>query len=140
MADFVRSEIRQLDSYLPVVPTSARSIVSVPSLSLGLNESPFGPLPGVVDGIFGAAATPNRYPDMTSDSLRIALARHYGLDLSTVVCGPGSVYLLELPITGRGHTSGQSPALGARRIEREDPTDFEVFHGPGASTTSQIVE
>ncbi|MFD0207147.1 MULTISPECIES: histidinol-phosphate transaminase [Saccharothrix] len=57
------------------------------------NEMPFGPLPGVVEAIAGAAAEAHRYPDLASVELREALARRCGVTADRVVTGCGSAAL-----------------------------------------------
>lgn len=62
---------------------------------LSANESPHGPLPGIVEAIAGAASTVNRYPDPVCGELTRAIARTHGITEDRVVVGAGSVALLQ---------------------------------------------
>ena len=66
------------------------------AIKLASNESPFGPLPGVVDAVAAALSDVNRYPDHTAEELRDRFADHVGVEPATASpAGPGSVGLLE---------------------------------------------
>jgi histidinol-phosphate aminotransferase len=65
------------------------------AIKLASNESPFGPLPGVVDAVAAAMSDVNRYPDHTAEELRERFADDVGVPRDRVACGPGSVGLLE---------------------------------------------
>ncbi len=65
------------------------------AIKLASNESPFGPLPGVVEAVTNALKDVNRYPDHTAEELRERFAAHVGVGSERVACGPGSVSLLE---------------------------------------------
>ena len=58
---------------------------------LSSNESPFAPLPSVVDVIAEAARSVNRYPDNGAERLTQAIAARYGVPVSHVAVGCGSV-------------------------------------------------
>lgn len=58
---------------------------------LSSNESPHPPLPSVVEAVAARLATLHRYPDMSAAPLRERLASRYGVDLSEVTVGAGSV-------------------------------------------------
>jgi histidinol-phosphate aminotransferase len=62
---------------------------------LSANESPFGPLPGVVAAIAAAGSDAHRYPDPGCTELTRALARRHGVTPSRVLVGAGSVALLQ---------------------------------------------
>jgi histidinol-phosphate aminotransferase len=61
---------------------------------LASNESPFGPVPEVVEAVRGAAGAVNRYPDPGARSLRAALADRYGFPASGIAVGNGSCEIL----------------------------------------------
>lgn len=63
---------------------------------LSSNESPLGPSPEAVAAFQAAAKALHRYPDGAAKDLRTALARHYGLDETRILCGNGSDELLTL--------------------------------------------
>ena len=58
---------------------------------LSSNESPYGPLPSVVEVIAEAARSVNRYPDNGAAALTEAIAGRYGVPRSDVAVGCGSV-------------------------------------------------
>jgi histidinol-phosphate aminotransferase len=61
---------------------------------LASNESPFPPLPSVVEAITRHAIDVNRYPEPTSASLRNRIAVEHDLEPGWVATGAGSVGLL----------------------------------------------
>ena len=63
-------------------------------VKLASNESPFPPLPQVVDVINEGLAGLNRYPDGAARALRAALADRHGVDPSQVAVGNGSCELI----------------------------------------------
>lgn len=65
-----------------------------PSYKLASNENPYPPLPGVLETATAAAARMNRYPDMGVSALHGALAERFGVDVSRVASGTGSVAVL----------------------------------------------
>ncbi|MGI6878874.1 histidinol-phosphate transaminase [Microbacterium sp. gxy059] len=88
----------------PVLPRIRPEIAALPpykqgraarpdGFKLSSNESPFDPLPGVLDAVRGADAL-NRYPDATAARLRAALGERWGVDADDVIVGAGSVSLL----------------------------------------------
>jgi histidinol-phosphate aminotransferase len=63
------------------------------AIKLASNETPYPPLPHVVERITAAAAEINRYPDNSSTQLTSVLAAKYGVDVGQVRVGCGSVSL-----------------------------------------------
>ncbi|HZC70278.1 MAG TPA: histidinol-phosphate transaminase [Jatrophihabitans sp.] len=63
------------------------------AIKLASNETPYPPLPHVVERITAAAGEINRYPDSHSVELTAALAAKYGVDVAQVRVGCGSVSL-----------------------------------------------
>ncbi|MGH3389972.1 MAG: aminotransferase class I/II-fold pyridoxal phosphate-dependent enzyme, partial [Actinomadura sp.] len=61
------------------------------SYKLSSNESPYGPLPSVVEAITEAARRINRYPDNGSAELTDRLAARFGVPTDRVALGCGSV-------------------------------------------------
>jgi len=61
------------------------------SFKLSSNESPYPPLPSVLEAISEAALQVNRYPDNTCAELISAISRHYGVPEEHVAVGCGSV-------------------------------------------------
>lgn len=61
------------------------------SYKLSSNESPFGPLPSVVEAIARAATEVHRYPDPGAVRLTETLAERFGVPYDHVALGAGSV-------------------------------------------------
>ncbi|MGW6283158.1 histidinol-phosphate transaminase [Kribbella sp. NPDC055071] len=65
-----------------------------PSYKLSSNENPYPPLPGVLAAATEAAAQMNRYPDMGAVDLLDALSDRFGVPVSDLAVGTGSVALI----------------------------------------------
>ncbi|RZU20336.1 histidinol-phosphate aminotransferase [Kribbella rubisoli] len=65
-----------------------------PTYKLSSNENPYPPLPGVLAAATEAAAQMNRYPDMGCVELLEALSARFGVPVSDLAVGTGSVALL----------------------------------------------
>lgn len=63
---------------------------------LGSNENPLGPSPRARAAIQSALAEIFRYPDPLGMALKVALARHHGVDCAQITLGNGSHELLML--------------------------------------------
>ncbi len=63
----------------------------VPTWSLASNEVPFGPLPGVTEALIERMHEVNRYPDIASNELTLALAERLGVGPDELSLGTGSV-------------------------------------------------
>jgi len=61
---------------------------------LASNESPYGPLPEVVEAAAAAVRQANRYPDPTNRRLREKLAARYDVPASRIAIGNGSCDIL----------------------------------------------
>ena len=79
---------------MPVYPAANGYAQRGPLVRLASNESPYPPLPEVVEAITHALPTLNRYPDPTNSSLRRALADRYGVKPSRIAIGNGSCDIL----------------------------------------------
>ncbi len=88
MRRLTRPDLDRLPKYVP-----GRTVPG--SIKLASNEVPFGPLPGVVEAIAGAAGQTHRYPDLAAVALRDMLAERYGVDPDRVATGCGSVAMAE---------------------------------------------
>ncbi|NEE45961.1 aminotransferase class I/II-fold pyridoxal phosphate-dependent enzyme, partial [Streptomyces sp. SID8455] len=55
------------------------------------NENPYPPLPGVLESAISAAGSFNRYPDMACTGLMNELSDRFGVPLSHLATGTGSV-------------------------------------------------
>jgi histidinol-phosphate aminotransferase len=79
---------------IPVYPAAAGYGTTGPVAKLASNESPFGPLPSVVDAAARALTGVNRYPDPTNRLLREALSGRHGVPAARVAIGNGSCDVL----------------------------------------------
>jgi histidinol-phosphate aminotransferase len=74
---------------------------------LSSNESPFAPLPSVVDVIAEAARTVNRYPDNGAQALTQAIADKFGVPATHVAVGCGSVGVAQQLLEAVGEPGAQ---------------------------------
>ncbi len=86
MSVHLRPVLSSLPAYVP-----GRNVPG--AIKLASNETPYPPLPHVIERIAEAAQSANRYPDSHSSALVAALADHHGVDAAQVVVGCGSVSL-----------------------------------------------
>jgi histidinol-phosphate aminotransferase len=76
---------------IPVYKPGRRSAEGVRAFKLSSNESPYPPLPSVLDAISRAAHQTNRYPDNASTEVVEALAAKLDVPANHIVVGCGSV-------------------------------------------------
>lgn len=82
----LRPTLATLPAYIP-----GRSVPG--AIKLASNETPYPPLPHVLERITAAAGAINRYPDNFATELTAVLAAKYGVDVEQVRVGCGSVSL-----------------------------------------------
>ncbi|WP_187368139.1 histidinol-phosphate transaminase [Nonomuraea terrae] len=89
-----------LDTVAPYKPgKSVAAPAGGRSYKLSSNESPYEPLPSVVEVIAKAAREVNRYPDPTSMRLMEAIAERHDVPTGHVTLGPGSVTIVQQLLT-----------------------------------------
>src|SRR5215217_2458884 len=79
---------------IPVYPTAAGYALEGPVAMLASNESPYPPLPAVVEAAAAAVAGVNRYPDPSNAALRKALSDRNGVPANRIAIGNGSCDIL----------------------------------------------
>ncbi|MFJ3328102.1 histidinol-phosphate transaminase [Streptomyces griseus] len=84
----LRAELDGVPAYVPGKPAAAGGPVAY---KLSSNENPYPPLPGVLESALAAAGSFNRYPDMACTGLMNELADRFGVPLSHIATGTGSV-------------------------------------------------
>lgn len=84
-----------LDQFAPYMPGKPPAGTAGRNFKLSSNESPFGPLPSVVEVIAAAAGDINRYPDNGAFELTEAIAARYKVPASHVAVGCGSVGVVQ---------------------------------------------
>lgn len=84
----LRAELDGIPTYKPGKPAAAGGPVA---FKLSSNENPYPPLPGVMESAVAAAGSFNRYPDMACTGLMNELADRFGVPLSHLATGTGSV-------------------------------------------------
>ncbi|MFB7227553.1 histidinol-phosphate transaminase [Streptomyces fimicarius] len=84
----LRAELDGVPAYVPGKPAAAGGPVAY---KLSSNENPYPPLPGVLESALAAAGNFNRYPDMACTGLMNELADRFGVPLSHIATGTGSV-------------------------------------------------
>ncbi|WP_232667653.1 aminotransferase class I/II-fold pyridoxal phosphate-dependent enzyme [Pseudonocardia sp. TRM90224] len=85
----------------------------VSTADLSMNESPYCPVPAVLDAVRSAAARMQRYPDFRAADVGTALAKHLDVPEGELVLGPGSAGLTQLVIQALdpGRSEVVHPAL-----------------------------
>jgi len=79
---------------LPDYPVAGGYALPEDIALLASNESPWPPIPEVVEAAAKAAAGANRYPDPSNAGLRQALSDRYGVPFNRIAVGNGSVDVL----------------------------------------------
>src|SRR6476659_4766851 len=75
---------------IPVYPAAGAYALPEDVALLASNESPYPPIPAVVDAVSAVLGGLNRYPDPTNAKLRGALSDRYGVPASRIAIGNGS--------------------------------------------------
>ncbi|MFJ6085504.1 histidinol-phosphate transaminase [Streptomyces sp. NPDC092369] len=84
----LRAELAGIPTYKPGKPAAVGGPVAY---KLSSNENPYPPLPGVLESVTAAASSFNRYPDMACTGLMNELSDRFGVPLSDLATGTGSV-------------------------------------------------
>ncbi|MCX4824308.1 histidinol-phosphate transaminase [Streptomyces sp. NBC_01142] len=84
----LRAELDGIPTYKPGKPAAAGGPVAY---KLSSNENPYPPLPGVMETAIAAAQGFNRYPDMACTGLMNELADRFGVPVTHLATGTGSV-------------------------------------------------
>ncbi|GAA2486714.1 histidinol-phosphate transaminase [Streptomyces gobitricini] len=84
----LRAVLGGIPTYKPGKPAAAEGPVAY---KLSSNENPYPPLPGVMESALAAASAFNRYPDMACTGLMDELAERFGVPVSHLATGTGSV-------------------------------------------------
>ncbi len=79
---------------IPSYPAAGGYAQRAPKVKLASNESPWSPLPAVLEAIHTALPTLNRYPDPTNSLLRERLSERYGVPSERIAIGNGSCDIL----------------------------------------------
>jgi histidinol-phosphate aminotransferase len=79
---------------IPVYPAAESYGSEGPVAKLASNESPYPPLPSVVEAVARALAGAHRYPDPTNAALRRRLADRHGVPANRIAIGNGSCDIL----------------------------------------------
>src|SRR3954469_11973734 len=79
---------------IPVYPAADGYALEGPVAMLASNESPYPPIPAVVEAAAKALAGVNRYPDPTNAALRRKLSDLHGVPANRIAIGNGSCDIL----------------------------------------------
>src|SRR4051794_40732156 len=79
---------------IPVYPAADGYASEGPVAKMASNESPYPPIPAVVEAITKALSGLNRYPDPTNAALRRRLADIHGVPAARIAVGNGSCDIL----------------------------------------------
>lgn len=93
-----------LDRFAAYPPRPGAAGANGELFELAANESPFGPLPSVIQAITAASTGINHYPDAAAATLTQAIADRHGVPTSHVAVGCGSTGLAQaLLAAAAGH-------------------------------------
>jgi histidinol-phosphate aminotransferase len=87
-----RANVGAIPAYVPGKPPVPRE--GMTTYKLSSNENPYPPLPGVVEAAMSVVAQMNRYPDMGSSELYVALAERFDVPVEDLSTATGSVALI----------------------------------------------
>ncbi|HEV3094074.1 MAG TPA: aminotransferase class I/II-fold pyridoxal phosphate-dependent enzyme [Solirubrobacteraceae bacterium] len=79
---------------IPTYPVAGGYAERAPKVRLASNESPYPPLPAVIEAIQRALPRLNRYPDPTNSLLKQRLSERYEVPTSRIAIGNGSCDIL----------------------------------------------
>jgi histidinol-phosphate aminotransferase len=79
---------------IPVYPAADGYASEGPVAKLASNESPYPPIPEVLEAVTRALSGLNRYPDPTNAALRTRLSDRYGVPANRIAIGNGSCDIL----------------------------------------------
>jgi histidinol-phosphate aminotransferase len=96
-----------LDRFTGYRPGRAAAAPDGRSHKLSSNESPYGPLPSVVDAIAAAATQVNRYPDNGAQTLIETVATRFGVPAEHIAVGCGSVGVTQQLLEAIGEPGAQ---------------------------------
>ena len=96
-----------LDQFIPYKPGGRVEGPDGRAFKLSSNESPYGPLPSVVQVITEASADVNRYPDNGAVALTEAIARRYGIPPTHIAVGCGSVGVTQQLLQAAAEPGGE---------------------------------
>jgi histidinol-phosphate aminotransferase len=96
-----------LDQFVPYQPGRTPVRGDGRSYKLSSNESPFGPLPSVVEVIAAAAGQVNRYPDNGAVALTEAIADRFAVPPAHVAVGCGSVGVTQQLLSAVGEPGAE---------------------------------
>ena len=89
-----RMEFAERIRRIPVYPAAAGYSLQGDVALLASNESPYPPIPAVVEAVQAVLGGLNRYPDPTNSALRRALSDRYGVPANRIAIGNGSCDIL----------------------------------------------
>ncbi|MFD3513160.1 histidinol-phosphate transaminase [Streptomyces sp. NPDC058657] len=87
----LRAVLDGIPTYKPGKPAAVADAEGPAAYKLSSNENPYPPLPGVMERAVEAAGGFNRYPDMACTGLMEELAKRFGVPVSHLATGTGSV-------------------------------------------------
>ena len=79
---------------IPVYPAADGYASEGPVAKLASNESPYPPIPAVIEAVTKALSGLNRYPDPTNSALRRKLSDRHGVPTQRIAIGNGSCDIL----------------------------------------------
>jgi histidinol-phosphate aminotransferase len=96
-----------LDRFVAYKPGKVVTSPDGRSFKLSSNESPYGPLPSVLEAITEAGRQANRYPDNSCTELIAAIAWRHGVPEDHIAVGCGSVGLTQMLLEAVGEPGAE---------------------------------
>lgn len=96
-----------LDRFVAYKPGKVALSPEGRSYKLSSNESPYGPLPSVLEAINEAARQVNRYPDNNCTALTDAIAARHGVPADHIAVGCGSVGVTQMLLEAVGEPGAE---------------------------------
>jgi histidinol-phosphate aminotransferase len=102
ISKFIRQDISAMKPYVPGITITdlAKQFEQKYSevIKLNSNENPYGPSPQAKQAVLNALF--HYYPDSTHQKVRLAIAKHCGSDIDTIIVGSGSDEIIDLITRG----------------------------------------
>jgi histidinol-phosphate aminotransferase len=124
-------EFSQAVRRIPVYPAADGYAQAAPRVRLASNESPYPPLPEVIEAVRNTLGGLNRYPDPDNSALRHVLADRYGVPPERIAIGNGSCDVLL--------AAGQALLEDGAELVYAWPS-FSVYPQLGAAAGARAIE
>ena len=133
MSRFLSNKYASLEPYTPGEQPKTRVLTK-----LNTNESPFPPMPEVVEAVKKEAEILQLYPDPDSTELRKALAKRFDVDPDMIICNNGSDETLYFAFLA--YCDGETPAVFPKLSYGFYPVFADITAPTGVSLSRDQIE